>query len=586
MKIKYKLAGIILLIVSLILINLIMIFSLLNLAKDDSLLVNLSGRQRMLTQKISKNVFLLSLTYTDYCNYIDRNKVLEELNGAVKLYDQTILAFLNGGDIVNGEGAAGTIEDIGSDKDVAQLAYDLWVKFKASTEKVIATGDPEATKFIYENNLKLLKLSNDVVTALQAKADLKMAFMKNFQYLVLLLSIVILVVTYFLLNKIITKPLLTVRESMEKGKKGDLTAKIDIDTNDEIGDMARDYNALLDSLKNLINSVMESISHARMVSSNLASASEESSAALEEISITITNMKNKTVKLDDELLDLNNGVAKIDESISDVSTQINQQNELIAESSSAVEEMDSSIKNVANITETKMSIINDLNAIANDGEKEMFATIDVISEISNFTNNIMEFLDVINNIASQTNLLAMNAAIEAAHAGEAGKGFAVVADEIRKLAEDTGNNAKEISVTLKKVIENIEKSGDSSKKTGEYFRKIVNEISDVSNAMREIKIAMDELSLGSSQLTGSLLTLKDSSHKVDDSTREMVRRSEKINTSLSLVEKISTETKTGMEEVTYGVNELFKSVQLIAEAGAENSESVRNIEDSIEEFTI
>ncbi|MCF6335278.1 MAG: methyl-accepting chemotaxis protein [Spirochaetales bacterium] len=587
MKIKYKLPGLVFIVVLLVLINLVVIFSLLNMAKDDSLLVNLSGRQRMLSQKISKNVFLLELQGTEHGRYLDREVILADLTGGVNLYNQTLNAFLKGGEIINGTGEKGRISDIGKYIPVAEEASKLWIDFKNHVDLVIA-GDSHdsAAEYIYKNNIKLLKLSNNIVTILQAEADKKLELMKNFQYIVLIISIVILIIIFFILNKIIITPLLLVRENMKKGMKGDLTAKINVRSTDEIGQLSADYNSLLDSLITLITNVDESISHARTVSFNLSSASEESSAALEEISVTVSSMKNKTLTLDKELSNLKTEVDSIDSSISQVSDQVDQQNNLIADSSASIEQMDSSIKNIAGTTDSKMSIIDELNKIASDGEKEMLLTIDVIEEISGFTSIIMDFLSVINNIASQTNLLAMNAAIEAAHAGDAGKGFAVVADEIRKLAEDTGNNSKEISITLKKVISNIDKSGETSKKTGEYFKKIVTEISDVADAMMEIKTSMRELSVGSSELTKSLAVLNESSHQVDKSTADIVQRSKTITSAINNVERISNETKTGMEEVTYGVDEIFKSAQLVAESGVENSESVKQIEDSLSEFTI
>jgi len=586
MKIKYKLPGLVFLLVLSIIINLIVIFTLLGMSKDDSLLVNLSGRQRMLSQRISKNVFLLELYQSGETAYIDKDAVLSELSAAVHLYDETINAFLLGGTITDGVGNKGEISDLGKNKPVAEIAFKLWKDFKRSAEHVINGDSSGSADFVYNNSNKLLKLSNDIVTVLQSDADRKLTTMKNFQYIMVFLSVVILLLIFFILNLIINKPLLRVRESMVKGMEGDLTAEIKIKSRDEIGQLSSDYNSLLASLRALISQVSDSISHARNVSLNLSSASEESSAALEEISVTVSNMKNKITTLDDELTNLKSEVDSIDNSVLAVSEQIKQQNFHISDSSSSIEEMDSSIKNVAGTTESKMAIVQALTQIAADGEREMTVTIDVINEISSFTNTIMEILSVINKIASQTNLLAMNAAIEAAHAGDAGKGFAVVADEIRKLAEDTGMNAKEITVTLKKVIENIDKSSESSKKTGEYFKSIVTDISEVSDAMLEIKTSMNELSVGSSELTNSLSILKDSSHNVEISTLDMVQQSSLITTSIQNVERISNETKIGMEEVTYGVNEIFRSAQLVAESGVENSDSVRQIEEGLNKFKI
>jgi len=586
MKIKYKLPGIVSLVVLMSVINMLVVLSVLVLTKDDALLVNIAGRQRMLNQKMGKNVALLELSKTDLNENLDRDSILDELKKAEALYDQTITSFISGGDIIDGAGEVITISKIGERLPVLKENYQLWTEFKIKLDNVLTKGDHESSVYIYEHIDKLHKLSNQVVLSLQMKSDSKLNFLKLFQYLVVGLSLLIMVTVFLFLKKSIITPLSKMHDSMNKAMKGDLTVSMDLKSKDEMGQAASDYNNLLSSLTNLIFKVGESTVHAKNVSINLSEASEESSAALEEITVTVRNMQEKIVTLDNEVVKSTHEVESINEMVLEVAEQINHQNDHIANSSASIEQMDASIKSVAGTTESRMVVIESLNEKAVDGEREMTVTIDLINQIAGFTNTILDVLSVINNIASQTNLLAMNAAIEAAHAGEAGKGFAVVADEIRKLAEDTSNNASEISTTLKKVVENIEKSGDSSKKTGEYFNEIVTEAADVAQSMMEIKNSMNELSAGSTELISNLSTLKDSSAIVDGSTNKMVEMSDVIIGALRVVERISGETNSGMKEINQGIKEIFNSAVIVSESGVKNSESVEQIEKNLGEFKI
>jgi len=221
-----------------------------------------------------------------------------------------------------------------------------------------------------------------------------------------------------------------------------------------------------------------------------------------------------------------------------------------------------------------------------DGQTEMEETESLIKKVADSASVIMEMIQIIQDIASKTNLLAMNAAIEAAHAGEFGKGFAVVADEIRNLAESSAESAKAITDSLGEVSQYIKVSETSTAKTGVVFSRIVGQIKEVSQSMSEMKNATYELSIGAEQILEALASLVDTTEEVKSSSGEMTGRIASITTAMMRVSEISADTRGGMEEQTLAMAEIYQAAEDISKAGVRNSESVRDLQGLVDKFVV
>ncbi len=238
------------------------------------------------------------------------------------------------------------------------------------------------------------------------------------------------------------------------------------------------------------------------------------------------------------------------------------------------------------ISEEKMKYAKEVEDSASKGESQMNNMIELMQEVADSANVMMDSITVINNIAGQTNMLAMNAAIEAAHAGQAGKGFAVVADEIRKLAEDTTDNAKDISKSLKEVIDFINTSKDTTENTGKMFSEMVYGIKQMAESMTEIKVGMEEMSSGSNQIMKALEELTSITENVDSSSHEMEERIDRINESVKNTNSVSKNLNEQVENIEIEIENLKTAIEKVSQNGEINRENVSEVEQFIDRFNL
>lgn len=245
-SIKFKLLGMVSLFVFLIIFNASMIFTMLAHQKDDALLVNLAGRQRMLSQRMSKNTFLLTAQNDQMT--IDTATTLSELNSAIVLFDSTINAFMAGGTVIDVSGNERLIDPISNHIDMVEGVMEIWAPFKNSITKVVENNDPEAMALIYSSNNELLKRSNDIVSILQVDAEQKVQELKNIQYGVSILAILLFLIISFFMNKAIIAPISNIVKVVENMAKGDYSNNVSYTSNDEIGILAKSFNVMVDNI--------------------------------------------------------------------------------------------------------------------------------------------------------------------------------------------------------------------------------------------------------------------------------------------------------------------------------------------------
>ncbi|MEA1911219.1 MAG: methyl-accepting chemotaxis protein, partial [Spirochaetota bacterium] len=221
-----------------------------------------------------------------------------------------------------------------------------------------------------------------------------------------------------------------------------------------------------------------------------------------------------------------------------------------------------------------------------DGSEKIEEANSIVQNAVKNMGTMQEMLEVINNITSQTNLLSMNAAIEAAHAGDAGKGFAVVADEIGKLAESTAENAHDISESLTVLINRINQTESVTKESGDSFRNIEAEVRNFVQAFAEISASTKELSEGSKEIQDSTISLLDITSNIKTGAEEMTLGANDINIALLRIKDVSDNNTSGMATSKEQINEIHKAMSDIAVLSATNTENMDILLEEVSVFKL
>jgi methyl-accepting chemotaxis protein len=417
-------------------------------------------------------------------------------------------------------------------------------------------------------------------------ADVKI--LTFFTTILAIISVVITALIIFFVSGSITKPIVKVALTLKdiSEGEGDLTKTVAANSKDEIGDLARYFNETLKKIKDLVVTIKKQTVSLFDIGNELASNMNETTSAINEITDNIQNIKGRVTDQSSSVSETNATMEQITVNIDKLKGHIDRQSNSLAQSSSAIEEM---LANVQSVTQTlikngvNVKELMDASEVGRTGLQEVAMDIQTIARESE---GLLEINAVMENIASQTNLLSMNAAIEAAHAGEAGKGFAVVADEIRKLAENSGEQSKTISAVLKKIKDSIDKITRSTDSVLNKFEAIDNSVRTVSEQEENIRNAMEEQGVGSKQILEAMGQLNEVTLIVKTGSEDMLKGSRQVIEESKNLELVTQEISDVMKEMATGTEEINVAVNRVNGISGENKENINVLVKEVSRFKV
>jgi methyl-accepting chemotaxis protein len=404
----------------------------------------------------------------------------------------------------------------------------------------------------------------------------------------LIMLVVISILTTIIVRFVVVKPVLNVRDNLLKiaSGKADLTQRIETKSKDEVGEVVGGFNAFVERLQGIIQIVKNQDKELEAGGENMGAISQDTASAITQI---IANIKSIHQQIESQGQSVNQtagAVNEISSNIDSLNKMIEGQTSGITQASAAVEEMIGNISSVNQNVERMANSFEELNQNADIGFKKQQDVNEKIQQIETQSAMLEDANQAIANIAAQTNLLAMNAAIEAAHAGDAGKGFSVVADEIRKLSETSTGQSKTIGEQLAKIKESISSVVAASDESAQALTVVADKIRDTDQLVIQIRTAMEEQTEGSRQISEALKNMNDGSIEVRNASEEMTEGNKLILNEVRLLQDATLAMKGSMEEMSQGAEKINETGAALNDVTSTLKESIYKIGQEINNFTV
>jgi len=440
-----------------------------------------------------------------------------------------------------------------------------------------ATAD-ELRIFMVDNTEYVISYIPSLDWHIVAMTPLKMSmvFTSAMAFLFFIILSVVLII-FVIINIFIFRMVKPLDEAVgqlgEIAETWDLTRRFKVTGTDETGRLSEILNLTFRRIQELVTVINGRAHSLAETETELAQQMNTTAASVSQIAAATQNIRGQTDSQVGQVGRVDTSMANIIALVEKLNGHIRTQSENVSQSSSAIEQMFANISMVADNLEKNAGNVHALEESSGISRRDLESVSAEFKDITKQAEGLLEINAVINNIASQTNLLSMNAAIEAAHAGDTGKGFAVVAGEIRKLAENSSSQSKSIADMVKKMKGAIDTITKSIGRVLDRFEDIDVKVKTISEQETEIRGAMEEQEIGSKQILEAITQLKNLTGTVlNDAGAIVVEGNAVIDESKNL-KGITAGIERGMHEMAAGAEHIKSAVNRVNEISNENKNS-------------
>lgn len=475
----------------------------------DATAINMAGRQRMLSQRVAKEAMMV-------VQGVESRATVEK---TINLFESSHDKLMNGD-------KASHIEAVKDPVVIAQMnqVTSLWQKYKEDIFAYIQNGDRPSLERLQKNSPIVLKEMNKAVGMMATLANDKVHQQQIISFTMTAIVLLLVILGRMFGMTMLMKHITGLKTHLEFVSHGDFSQAIDIKhKDDEIGSLNSAYNTLLGRIGNIMNSIMLSASRSMSGAENIGASLVE----------TERGVRQQHTELDQVATAMNEMVATVQEVAANATR-----------AAKSAEDADVAASNGKQVTERAVAGINDLAQQLNEAS-------DVMHLLENDSQEVGKVLEVINGIAEQTNLLALNAAIEAARAGEQGRGFAVVADEVRTLAQRTQESTEEIRSIIERLQNQSRNAVTVMNASLEKTQESVDQTAEVGVALQTIVMSITEIT--------------DMSHNIATASEEQTHVAEEIDKNITSIAQVADRTTEAMTESVRANNEIYDEIHKLCE---------------------
>ncbi len=397
-------------------------------------------------------------------------------------------------------------------------------------------------------------------------------------------ALVLFVVFGTLLNRLL-KPVRPIEEALARARDGDLTVRLNGIGERELGRIAAAVDGLMEQFSTVIGEITAGSRRTVHAGTELRDFADGALETFRTIGQKTSTIAGHMGNLGHQVEDSTGRVAGIADRVRSLREEVDAEDATVTELAEAVRSMEGALQETVRRAQDAGTSVEGLQTVARDSGERMEQSNSIMQSTASRVDALNDFIELIRGIAEQTSLLAMNAAIEAAHAGEAGRGFAVVADEIQRLASTAEENSEKIGSVLKELVGSITEASRISHENSEAFTRFDSEIATVSGALGAIVEETETLEERHRELVSRLDRLRESSERTQADASSVDTEAQEIRTSLDTMERLARDIRGQIDEISRESGETGRRIDRVQELINSVSRGAEELEGRVGTFT-
>ena len=433
-----------------------------------------------------------------------------------------------------------------------------------------------------ENTLK--KLNNTCGYDIVAQIEVEEGKFQLTLIITAILSSLILALTIAFVTGNISKRIVKLRDMTKTLADKDFTVSIKPDGSSEMTSLMENINNMVEEINNFFIIVKTTASKAISSGYSITDSANSTAAATNGIDSSIENITQEFEKISSAVSKAIMTISEMNNHIDTLVTHNSTQVVAIEDSNKSFDEAANTLQYINSMATERCRSAEEMHDFVADGDEKITSTANMLSLITQQLGEIHDVVTIINNVANQTNLLSMNAAIESAHAGEAGRGFSVVAEEIRKLAEETAKNAKRIKTVVNNIVSSVSEANKASADASNAFAKVSLHADQVINSLKEITERINNIGSQMDNIRTKNDETAVAAEKISSFCGELAEKQQSVSADVDYMNSLFLETRKDINQIKKDTGDIVTRIRVVSDTSKESYKNMTDLENILEQF--